>query len=121
MSTPSTKIIAVELASLISPSGVGYSSAAESLTGCEVQLAAPLYRDRLGAVGVGMLSPGCSHAGSEIGILICDPPSALALIADGTVIRVRGTLDYGFAVDDRGTATYLRLRNASFDPAVERW
>ncbi len=119
MSPASAHPMTVELASLMSPSGVGYSALAEHLAGGEVRFEAPLYRDRLGAVGVGLLSPGCSHAGSEIGILICDPPPTLALIANGTVIRIRGTLEYGFATDEHGTATYLRLRHSSLDLASD--
>lgn len=113
MSQPVPEAISVELGSLIAPSGVGYAPAASDLSGCQVQLEGPVFRDRLGVTGLGMLSPGCHHGGSEIGVVICDPPPAIALLAIGSVVRVRGILDYGFDVDERGTASYLRLRQAS--------
>ncbi len=109
-------MLTVELSDLIASSGVGYAATTAGLDGRRVRIEGPLFRDRRGTLGIGLMSPGCSHGGSEVSIAIVGVPAALALVRSGIVVRVTGTMDYGFDVDHNGTATYLRLRDVRLVP-----
>ncbi len=102
----------LHLDGLVASSGVGYDDRVADLAGRMVILEAALQRGHDDRLQLGAGGAGCAHAQPQPTVALPDPSVSLGLVATGTWVRVMGMLEYGLQVDESGTATYLRLRDA---------
>lgn len=102
----------LHLDELVASSGVGYDDRVAELAGTMVIVEADLHRGPDNQPQLGAGGAGCAHSQPQPTIALPDPPIALGLVATGTWVRLFGVLEFGFQVDEGGTATYLRLRGA---------
>jgi hypothetical protein len=102
----------LHLDELVASSGVGYDDRVADLSGQIVVVEADLQRGADDRLQLGAGGPGCAHAPPQPTIALAEPSVSLGLVPTGTWVRVVGTFEYGFQVDETGTATYLRLRGA---------
>jgi hypothetical protein len=96
----------------VASTGVGYDGDVVALAGSPVVVEGHLQRTREGQLLLGADGLLCGHAAPQPTLLLVDPPGGLGLVPSGTPVRLLGVLEYGLEVDDLGTATYVRLRNA---------
>ncbi len=88
--------------------GLGYSARCGQLSGTTVEIAGYVVDMHDGSAQLLVAEPGgCPH---------CSPVPAISLPDSriekrGEAVRLRGTLSYGFKVDDRGAGSFLRLEN----------
>ncbi|MDQ3640281.1 MAG: hypothetical protein M3450_02120 [Actinomycetota bacterium] len=93
-------------------SGVGYDDRIADLAGTTVILDAELHRGPDNQLQLGAGDAGCALSQPQPTVALPDPSISLGLVVAGTRVRLFGVLEYGFQVDESGTATYLRLRGA---------
>jgi hypothetical protein len=91
---------------------LAYSAHCAAWTGREVEIAGYLSQDHPGA-GRAMLveEPGVCPDCSAVPVACMALPGFVAP-AGAHAVRVRGRLSFGFAVDDAGNASFLRLEGA---------
>jgi hypothetical protein len=89
--------------------GLGYSERCQALAGSEVEIAGYVADSHDGSTQLLVAEPGgCPH---------CSPVPAISLPdfrieKRGEAVRLRGTLSYGFKVNEEGAGSFLRLENA---------
>ena len=89
--------------------GLGYTARCTQLSGTPVEIAGYVVEAHDGRAQLLVAEPGgCPH---------CSPVPAISLPdfrmeTRGEAVRLRGTLSYGFKVDDQGAGSFLRLENA---------
>lgn len=88
----------------------GYRACCGDLSGQEVEISGYLTATHDGAARMLVSEPGACPDCSPGPVAAIDLP-AFAGASDGA-ITLRGVLSYGFAVDARGTASFLRLEDA---------
>lgn len=105
--------IILHLCDLVAPSGVGYSELASTISGRTVVLDGMLVGAPDGTllVSEGTGLDGCEHEAPVVTVTLVEPSHGLRQLPCPSPVKVIGIFEYGFQLDERRTATYVRLRS----------